>query len=146
MANLPAFMVVPADKAAALGLQSTAVVEGAVNGHPIGRRSIKRWNSAEDSAWFVEFTTTFCKQASLKVGDALNVLLWLADPALPDELERALKQTAGARATWNALSEGVRRSNVEHVFAAKSRATRSRRAAAIVARLCKAHAPTKSCA
>jgi hypothetical protein len=133
--KLPVYVVVPVERARALKLQATAVVEGTANGHLFGRRTIKPWDSSEHSHWFVEFTTPFCTQASLKVGNNLELVLWLADPALPVELETALNQSQALREAWNNLSDYTRRSSAEHVHAGKSLATRSRRSAAIIATL-----------
>ena len=52
--NLPVYVVVPNALVANWGLDATKVVEGTVNCHPTGRRSMKRWNNARDSDWFVE--------------------------------------------------------------------------------------------
>lgn len=133
--KLPVYVVVPAPKAQALELRATAVVEGTVNGHLIGRRSIKRWDSSEHSPWFVEFTAPFCTQAGITVGEEIDVALWLASPALPAELESWLHHSPSLRAAWNELSDYTRRTSAEHVHAGKSPATRSRRAAAVIATL-----------
>lgn len=133
--KLPVYVVVPAAKAKVLELCATAIIEGAINGCPFGRRSIKRWDTAPQSPWFIEFTTPFCKQAGLLVGDRLRVTFWLASSALPTELEVALRQSPGLWASWIALSDYTRRTSAEHVHAAKSPATRLRRAAAIVAKI-----------
>jgi hypothetical protein len=139
--RLPVYLVVPAPEARALELRATAVVEGTVNGHLIGRRSIKRWDSSERSPWFVDFTATFCKQAEIMVGDKLEVALWLATSALPVELESALHESPSLRAAWNELSDYTKRNSAEHVHAGKLPATRSRRAAAIIATLKQAGQP-----
>lgn len=141
--GLPVYIVVPADHAQALGLRATAVVEGEVNGHDIGRRSIKRWENIERSPWFVEFTTPFCRKAGVAVGDPLSVSLRLASSALPEELERLLAHSPRLKAVWNSLSEYARRSSAEHVRAGKSAATRSRRAAVVASRLAESEAPSR---
>jgi len=133
--KLPVYLVVPSAKAQALKLRSTEIVEGTVNGNLMGRRSIKRWDAADGSPWFVEFTSTFCKKAGITVGDKLNVTLWLASTALPIELEHALQSSPIIQARWNALTEYARRTSTEHVHAGKSPTTRSRRVAAIIANL-----------
>jgi hypothetical protein len=133
--KLPVYLVVPSAEAQALKLRSTEIVEGTVNGNLMGRRSIKRWDAADGSPWFVEFTSTFCKKAGITVGDKLNVTLWLASTALPIELEHALQSSPIIQARWNALTEYARRTSTEHVHAGKSPTTRSRRVAAIIANL-----------
>ncbi len=133
--KLPVYLVVPSAEAQALKLRSTEIVEGTVNGNLMGRRSIKRWDAADGSPWFVEFTSTFCKKAGIAVGDELNVTLWLASTALPVELEHALQSSPLLQSRWNALTEYARRTSTEHVHAGKSPTTRSRRVAAIIANL-----------
>jgi hypothetical protein len=140
--KLPVYVVVPVASARALELQATAVVEGTANGQFFGRRTIKPWDSSEDSPWFVEFTTPFCTQASLEVGNTLELVLWLADPALPVELESALNQSRALLEAWRKLSDYTRRSSAEHVHAGKSAATRSRRTAAIIATLTQGGQPS----
>jgi hypothetical protein len=136
--KLPVYVVVPSNQAKALELLATTVVEGTANGRAIGRRSIKRWDNSTQSPWFVEFTMSFCNQAGIAVGDKLQISLWLASSELPVELAHELKQSRSLRAAWNSLSEYARRTSIEHVHAAKTPATRSRRAAAIVAKLSQA--------
>ena len=133
--KLPVYFVVPNAKAQALRLCATEIVEGTVNGNLIGRRSIKKWDAEERSPWFVEFTSPFCQKAGIKVGDKLNVSLWLASTALPVELEHALQASPVLQAKWNGLTDYSRRTSTEHVHAAKSPTTRARRVAAIIANL-----------
>ncbi|MFM6132492.1 MAG: YdeI/OmpD-associated family protein [Sphaerospermopsis kisseleviana] len=133
--KLPVYFVVPNVKAQALRLCATEIVEGTVNGNLIGRRSIKKWDAEERSPWFVEFTSPFCQKAGIKVGDKLNVSLWLASTALPVELEHALQASPVLQAKWNGLTDYSRRTSTEHVHAAKSPTTRARRVAAIIANL-----------
>ena len=139
--KLPVYVVVPSTKAQSLGLRTTGVVEGTINGNLIGRRSIKRWDAEERSPWFIEFTSPFCKAAGIAVGDKLNVTLWLASTALPIELESALQESPELQAKWGALSDYTRRTASEHVHAGKSHATRLRRVAAIFSNLARTTQP-----
>ena len=130
--RLPVYIVVPHAAVAPWGLAGTTVVEGAINGHACGRRSLKRWSNEEASNWFLELTAPFCKLAGLQVGDPLDVSLRLASPALPSELEALLRDDPALRAAWDRLSESARRMAQEHILGAKSEATRTRRALAVV--------------
>ena len=130
--RLPVYIVVPCENVAAWGLTGTTIVEGSINGHDFGRRSIKRWSSEEASDWFLEFTAPFCKAAGIEVGNQLDVSLKLASNAVPAELEVLLRNDPALLATWRQLSEYARRAGQEHIANAKSKVTRARRAAAIV--------------
>jgi hypothetical protein len=133
--RLPMYVVVPHAEACVLALPGTAVVEGTVDAHAIGRRTIKRWDRSERSAWFVEFTAPFVREAGLAVGDTLEVSLWIADSALPPELAQRLAVSPELLAAWGALSDYARRAAAEHIHAAKSPATRMRRSIAVVDQL-----------
>jgi hypothetical protein len=133
--KLPVYVTVSFDDALPLALQGTTVVEGSANGHPFGRRSIKRWDNSARSAWFIEFTAPFCAAAGIAVGDRLTLEVWCASTALPVELAQALEREPGLRAAWDRLPAAVRRAGAEHVHAAVSAATRVRRARRIVERL-----------
>ena len=139
--KLPVYTVVPGGVVSTWGLAGTTMVEGTVNGHALGRRSMKRWSSAPDADWFVEYTAPFCALAGIAVGDRLAITLWPADSGLPAELEAPLGRDPVLRSAWDRLSEYVRRTQMEHVRAGKSAATRGRRAAAILQRLAAVAAP-----
>ena len=89
---------------------------------------MKRWNNAQDSDWFVEYTASYCKLAGIAVGDRLAIALWPARSALPDELDALLKTDSKLRSAWSNLSEYARRTSMEHIRAGKTAATRLRRA------------------
>lgn len=130
--RLPVFLVVPHAVVAPWGLRGTTVVEGDMNGHAIGRRSIKRWDASPDADWFVELAAPFCKAAGIAVGDALTVALSRASEEVPAELEALLADAPSLRDAWNRVSDAKRRATMEHIRAAKSAATRASRASTAV--------------
>jgi len=132
--RLPVYVVVPGLHLHPWGLSGTAVIEGTANGFPFGRRTIKAWGKGTDD-WFVEFTASFCRTASLNVGDPVALAMRLADTSTPRELERILSSSESLTAAWLALSERERRDAGEHIRAAKAQATRERRAASIAENL-----------
>jgi hypothetical protein len=132
--SLPVYVAIPGRHVQPWGLTGTTVVEGSANGFPFGRRTIKAWGKGADD-WFIEFTAPFCKAASLSVGDRIALELQVADSATPPELEKILSRTKSMTAAWLALSERERRDASEHIRAARTPATRERRAVAIAERL-----------
>lgn len=124
--GLPRYVVVPAEAVAPWKLEGTTVVEGTLNGHELGRRTLKRW---DDERWFVELTARFCEAAGVDTGDPARLTLRRASEDLPTELSRLLEESPDARARWNALSRSRRRMLREHVASAKTSSTRERRAA-----------------
>ncbi len=132
--RLPVYAVIPGRHLQPWGLAGTTMIEGAANGFPFGRRTIKAWGKGSDD-WFVEFTAPFCKTARLNVGDRVVLELRLADASTPKELEAILSKSKGAAAAWLACSERMRREAGEYIRAAKAQVTRERRAAWIAERL-----------
>lgn len=121
----PAFVVVPAAKVARWKLTGTTTVEASLDGTPLGRRSLKRWDAAR---WFVELPRTTLAALGKGPGDRATLVLALARPELPAELAALIAGDAAARARWEASSEAQRRMLREHVLAAKTPETRARRA------------------
>jgi uncharacterized protein YdeI (YjbR/CyaY-like superfamily) len=71
--------------------------------------------------------------AAIAAGDEIDVEIALdtapREVVVPDDLAAALGEVDGARAFFDAMSEGNRRRVVEHVTSAKTAATRERRVA-----------------
>jgi hypothetical protein len=132
--RLPVYVVIPANSVKGWALAGTTVVEGSANGVAFGRRNIKAWGKGSTD-WFIEFTAPFCKTAELAVGDEIAVELQLADASTPAELLGLFEGNTRLAAAWAALSDSARRDAGEHIRAAKSPATRERRAAAVIATL-----------
>ena len=132
--RLPVYVVIPGRYVQPWNLSGTTVIEGTANGFPFGRRTFKAWGKGTDD-WFVEFTSPFCKAASLGVGDPVSLCIRLADTSTPQELKTIFSKSSGLEVAWLALSERERRDAGEHIRAAKTLATRERRAAAIAEKL-----------
>lgn len=123
--DLPAYLVVPADRLEPWELEGTTTVRVVVDGHDAGRRSLKRW---DDARWFVDLTAAFMGKAGLAVGDRVELELRRASTELPAELRSLLEESAAARRTWEAMTDARRRAVREHVLAARRPGTRARRA------------------
>lgn len=132
--RLPVYVVVPGRYVQPWNLSGTTVIEGTANGFPFGRRTIKAWGKGTDD-WFVEFTSPFCKTASLSVGDPVSLNIQLADTSTPQELKSLFLVSNDLEVAWLALSERERRDAGEYIRAAKTQATRERRAATVAERL-----------
>ncbi len=132
--RLPVYVVIPGRCVRPWALTGTTVIEGAANGFPFGRRTIKAWGKGSHD-WFVEFTAPFCEKAHLKVGDRVDLEVQLADASTPKELGDILSKSESLASRWLALSEKERRDAGEHIRAARAQATRERRAASIAGRL-----------
>ncbi len=120
--DLPIYLMVPSDVVTALGGTATFVVDAAVNGTAIGRRSIKPWG---DGRWFMELTKPQCGRLKVEEGDAVDITVseTLQTPAA---LEAALAKNKLAD-RWAALSASDRRMIAEHIFAAKKDVTKAAR-------------------
>ena len=125
--GLPVYLIVPGTVAAAIGRARTFVVEAAVNGDAVGRRSIK---PRGDGRWFLELTKAQCARLEVGLGDAVTIRVRPA-PEVPPARIAAL----GLEARWARLSAAERRMLCEHVFAANKEATQTARIERVVARL-----------
>ena len=132
--RLPVYVVIPGKIVASWNLSETSVVEGTANGHSFGRRNLKAWGKGTDD-WFLEFTAPFCQAAGLTVGDSLALVFSRADGSPPEEIESLLRDSKSLSKAWSRLSDSQRRGASEHVRAAKTLATRERRATAILSKL-----------
>ncbi|MBL8984440.1 MAG: YdeI/OmpD-associated family protein [Gemmatimonadetes bacterium] len=124
-ATLPRYLVVLEAQVAAWQLTQTTMVEARLNGQPLGRRALKRWDARR---WFLELPHRTCEQWSLGVGDRVVLELALASTTLPDELADLLATEPAAQSAWAALSASRQRMLCEEVRAAARTATRVRRA------------------
>ena len=125
--RLPRFVVVPSSAIDAWNLTQTTVVEGTLNGHELGRRSLKKWDAQR---WFIELPQPLCERAKVDTGSRVQLSLEIAPDRLPAELEEFLARNPAAKQAWDRLSQGSQRMLRENVAAAKQSATRARRAAA----------------
>ena len=111
-------------------LNETTVVEGSINGVEFGRRSLKRWD--DRNCWWIDLPEPLCKKAGLETGDKVTLVIRLASEDLPNELTELLKRNSIAKASWEKLTKARQRMLREEIFAAKSTATRTRRAEKIL--------------
>lgn len=131
-ARLPVFVVIPASLLAGWSLERTTPVDLSVNGRPVGRRTLKKWDA---SKWFLELTAPVCRKLGLEVGDQLTLELSVADASAPLELTQVLARSPDAAARWSTLPASTQRQIIEHILNAKQQATRVKRATAAAARL-----------
>ena len=123
-------VTIPLEKVAAWKLTSTTTVEGTINGIDLGRRSLKRWDERE--CWWIDLPEPLCKKAKLETGDTVKLTIRLASEDFPAELEQLLKENADAKARWSQLTPAQQRMLREEIFAAKTPATRLRRATKVL--------------
>ena len=123
---MPRLVTVPWEAAARWKLPGTTVVEASLNGTPIGRRSLKRWD--ERHCWWFDLSDTLCRKLGLDVGAAVQVELRRASQELPAELSALVTRDRATRAAWSRLTPAQQRMLREEVLAAKQPATRARRA------------------
>lgn len=123
--DMAAFVVVPAAKVARWKLAGTTTVEGTLDGHPLGRRSLHRW---DDGRWFLELRREHLAAVGKAPGERATLVITLASGALPAELQHLIDADPAAGARFRAMTQAQRRMLREHVLEAKTPATRGRRA------------------
>lgn len=123
--NVPAFVVVPASSIAKWRLTGTTTVVGALDGEPLGRRSLKR---LDDERWFVELRPETLAAIGKGAGERAKLRIEVAPTDLPKELAELIERDEGAREQWLARTESQRRMLREEILGAKSSAARQRRA------------------
>ena len=124
--SLPVFIRIPGATVAAWKLSDWKTVEGTLDGHDFGRRTIKDW--AKDSPdRFVEFLKPFLDDAGLKPGDSVDVDLRLADMTMPPEMAARMKSDPEYARAYEALNPNHKRKAIEHYLEAKSPAGRTAR-------------------
>jgi len=123
--ELPAFVVIPARALAAWKLTGTTTVQGTLDGVPIGRRSLKRFDAER---WFVELRRDFLAKIGKAPGDRATLAITIASGDLPAELVAVIASAPAARAAWEALTSAQQRMLREEILAAKTSGTRERRA------------------
>jgi len=123
--DLPAFVVLPAAKLARWKLSGTTTIEGTLDGVPLGRRSLKRWDEAR---WFIELPQPVLDKAETSTGQVVTLVLSIASTALPPELQALLDTLPEARTSWESRTDAQRRMLREELLAVKTAATRDKRA------------------
>jgi hypothetical protein len=89
--------------------------------------------------YLLPFSAERRKESGIQGGDAIDVELTLDTTPrtveVPDDLRSALNSSAAAAAAWETLSYTHRKEHVRSVLDARKAETRTRRIAAVVARL-----------
>jgi hypothetical protein len=123
------FLVIPARALAAWKLSATTTVEGTLDGVPLGRRSLKR---LDDASWFLELRRDFLERIGKRPADRAELTIEIASADLPAELQALIDRVPVARASWEGRTAAQQRMLREEVLAAKTAATRERRARRIL--------------
>jgi hypothetical protein len=125
---------VPADVVAALGAGKRPAVVVNVNGYDY-RSTV----APMGGTYLLPFSADRRKESGIQGGDAIDVELTL-DTAprtvdVPDDLRSALNASPAAGSAWDKLSYTHKKEHVRSVLDAKQAETRTRRIAAVVAKL-----------
>jgi hypothetical protein len=125
---------VPAEVVAALDAGKRPPVAVSVNGYEY-RSTV----APMGGKYLLPFSADRREESGIQGGDAIDVELTI-DTAprtveIPDDLQSALNSSATAAAAWDKLSYTHRKEHVRSVLDAKKAETRTRRIAAVVARL-----------
>lgn len=124
--DLPVFIRIPGAIVEPWRLSEWRTVEGSLNGHDFGRRTIKDWRK-DSPDWFVEFPKPFLEAANLKPGDEVDVELRLADMTMPPEMAERIETDADFARAYEALIPNHKRKAIEHFLEAKTQAGRTAR-------------------
>lgn len=123
-------VTIPLEKITPWRLTTTTTVEGTINGIDLGRRSLKLWD--ERKCWWIDLPEPLCKKAKVDTGDSVELTIRLASEDLPQELQQLLKENPVAKENWTKLTSAQQRMLREEIFAAKTPATRLKRAEKIL--------------
>ncbi len=112
-----------------------------INGEVADRPIEGAWQPGgerSDGRWYLMVPRKFMQQASLSLGDEVEVRFEIADQDhvdVPAELRAALDQNDAARAAWAQLTPGKQRGLAYRVDSAKRAETRARRVAEVLGEL-----------
>jgi Bacteriocin-protection, YdeI or OmpD-Associated/Domain of unknown function (DUF1905) len=127
-------IAVPVDVVTALGAGKRPPVVVKVNGYDY-RSTI----APMGGKYLLPFSADRRKESGIQGGDAIDVELTLDTTPrtveVPDDLRSALDASATATAAWEKLSYTHKKEHVRSVLDAKKAETRTRRIAAVVAKL-----------
>jgi len=124
--DLPVFIRIPGAVVASWALTEWCTVEGTLDDHAIGRRTIKDWGK-DSPDWFVELLKPFIEASGLQPGDTVEVELRLADMTMPAEMTERMEGDAEFARAYEALIPNHKRKVVEHYLEAKTPAGRTAR-------------------
>jgi len=123
--TLPVFIRIPGEVVAPWSLTAWRSVEGSLNRHAFGRRTIKDWTPGPD--WFVEFVKPYLDSAGLEPGDTVDVELRPADMTMPPEMAERMKSDPDFSRAYETLIANHKRKAIEHYLEAKTPAGRTAR-------------------
>jgi len=123
--KLPRYVVVPDSLVRPWRLGGTTVVEAAIDGIAVGRRTLSRWG---EDRWFIDLTEALCRLAGVGTGDRVRLEIRLAAVDLPDEIRELLASSTRASENWERMSDSRRRMIGEHVRGGQRSETRENRA------------------
>ena len=124
--DLPAIIRIPGAGVARWQLDEWRTVEGTLDGHDFGRRTIKDWGK-DSPDWFVEMLKPFLEASGLQPGEEVEVELRLADMTMPEEMAGRMASDADFARAYQALIPNHKRKVVEHYLEAKTTAGRTAR-------------------
>jgi hypothetical protein len=124
--DLPVFIRIPGAVVAPWGLTEWRTVEGTLDGHDFGRRTIKDWGK-DSPDWFVEFLKPYLDSTGLSPGVSVDVELCLADMTMPSEMASRMEADADFARAYEALIPNHKRKAIEHYLEAKTPAGRTAR-------------------
>jgi hypothetical protein len=124
-AEMAGFVAMQARQLASWRLTATTTVEGTLDGVAIGRRSLRR---RDRQSWFIELPGPLFEAIGRESGDRATLVIGVASTDLPAELQRLIDSVPEARARWEARTVAQKRMLREEVLAARTTATRERRA------------------
>ncbi|HVR97340.1 MAG TPA: YdeI/OmpD-associated family protein [Thermoanaerobaculia bacterium] len=123
--RLPRYIVIPSSLVAPWGLTNTTVLEGTLNGMPLGRHTIKPW---DEERWFIGIPEPVCRKAGVDTGASVHLVLRPAEDVMPEELQELLDSDAEARSVWAGLTRSQQRMLREEILQLKKPESRRRRA------------------
>jgi hypothetical protein len=123
--EMAGFVVVPARRVAVWGLTETTTVEGTLDGVAIGRRSLRR---RDGEGWVIELPGPLFAAVGKEAGGRARLVIRVASVDLPAELQTLVESVPEARERWEARTVAQKRMLREEVLAARTPATRERRA------------------
>jgi hypothetical protein len=124
--GLPVFIRIPGAIVAPWKLSEWVSVQGTMNGHSFGRRTIKDWGKGSPD-WFIEFLKPFLDLARLVPGEEVEIELWLADMSMPHEMAARMKSDPDFARAYEALIPNHKRKAIDHYLEAKTPAGRTAR-------------------
>ncbi|TEA80004.1 YdeI/OmpD-associated family protein [Allopusillimonas ginsengisoli] len=122
-----AFLVLPKTASDTLPRRGRTSVEGTINGHPF-QATLEP--DGQLSHW-LKVSQALLEGAAASVGDTVAVQVSPAtpepEPAIPDDLQKALDKSATAKATWDGTTTIARLDWIHWIESAKQAKTRKRR-------------------